>query len=135
MAQPATGPAGILQPSELTDAMMDLIAARFRLLGEPLRLKLLIALESGERSVGELVALTGAGQANVSKHLAALTQAGALHRRKAGVTVYYAIADDTIFTLCSVVCSGLQDRITAQARELGIDALDTSRAKVDHSRG
>jgi len=101
--------------------MLEQIAARFRLLGEPLRLKLLIALEGGERSVGELVAQTGAGQANVSKHLAALTQAGMLRRRKGGVSVYYAIADESAFTLCDVVCSGLQQHVAAQARALGLE--------------
>ncbi len=110
-------------PSTLSDAMLEQVAARFRLLGEPLRLKLLIALEDGERTVGELVALTESGQANVSKHLAALMQAGMLRRRKAGVSVYYAIADDSAFTLCDVVCAGLQKRLAAQARAMGLSAL------------
>lgn len=110
-------------PSTLSDAMLEQVAARFRLLGEPLRLKLLIALEDGEHTVGELVALTQSGQANVSKHLAALMQAGMLRRRKAGVSVYYAIADDSAFTLCDVVCAGLQQRLAAQARAMGLRAL------------
>ena len=114
-----------MTPSALSDAMLEQIAARFRLLGEPLRLKLLIALEDGERTVGELVALTQSGQANVSKHLAALTQAGMLRRRKAGVSVYYAIADDSAFTLCDVVCAGLQEQLAAQARAMGLStAID-----------
>ncbi len=113
----------IFSPSTLSDAMLEQVAARFRLLGEPLRLKLLIALEDGERTVGELVALTQSGQANVSKHLAALMQAGMLRRRKAGVSVYYSIADDSAFTLCDVVCSGLQKRLAAQARAMGLSAL------------
>lgn len=109
-------------PSALSDAMLEQVAARFRLLGEPLRLKLLIALEGGERTVGELVTLTQSGQANVSKHLAALMQAGMLRRRKAGVSVYYAIADDSAFTLCDVVCAGLQERLAAQAQAMGLRA-------------
>lgn len=109
-------------PSEFSDAMVEHIAARFRLLGEPLRLKLLVALEGGERNVGELVSLTQAGQANVSKHLAALAQAGIVSRRKAGTSTYYAIADETAFTLCDVVCAGLQEQMAAQARALGMNA-------------
>lgn len=107
-------------PSALSDTMLEQVAARFRLLGEPLRLKLLIALEGGERTVGELVTLTQSGQANVSKHLAALTQAGMLRRRKAGVSVYYAIADDSAFTLCDVVCAGLQEQFVARVRAMGL---------------
>jgi DNA-binding transcriptional ArsR family regulator len=111
-----------IPPSQLSDAMVEQIAARFRLLGEPLRLKLLAALEGGERNVGDLVALTAAGQANVSKHLAALAQAGLVRRRKVGTSTYYAIADETAFTLCDVVCAGLQEQVAAQVQALGMDA-------------
>jgi ArsR family transcriptional regulator len=106
-----------------SDQLLDLIAARFRLLGEPLRLKLLAGLVSGERNVGELVTLTGAGQANVSKHLAALTQGGLVSRRKVGVSTYYAIADPTAYTLCDVVCAGIQERLSAQVHALGLSAM------------
>jgi DNA-binding transcriptional ArsR family regulator len=101
------------------DPLLDLIAARFRLLGEPLRLKLLAILAGGERSVSELVELTGAGQANISKHLAALAEGGLVRRRKAGTSTFYAIADATTLTLCDVVCAGLQERFLEQARAFG----------------
>jgi ArsR family transcriptional regulator len=102
------------------DPLLDLIAARFRLLSEPLRLKLLAVLMTGERNVGELVTLTGAGQANISKHLAALAQGGLVSRRKAGTSIYYTIADPTVFTLCDVVCAGVRERFTAQIHALGL---------------
>ncbi|GAC1348797.1 MAG: hypothetical protein NVSMB27_17980 [Ktedonobacteraceae bacterium] len=105
------------------DALLELIAARFRLLGEPLRLKVLAALIAGERNVGELMALTGAGQANISKHLAALTQGGLVSRRKVGTSSYYAIADPTIVTLCDVVCAGVQQHFAAQAHKLGLNTM------------
>lgn len=108
------------------DPLLDLIAERFRLLGEPLRLKLLATLEAGERSVGELVALTGAGQPNVSKHLNALAQGGLVQRRKVGTSIFYTVADPAIFTLCNVVCAGVQDRLQSQARLVA----RTSSAKV-----
>lgn len=104
------------------DSLLDLIAARFRLLGEPLRLKLLAALASGERNVGELVALTGAGQPNVSKHLSVLAQSGLVRRRKVGTSIYYAVADPTVLTLCDVVCAGIQQRFADQARVLGLQS-------------
>jgi len=93
-----------------------MVAGRFRLLGEPNRLRLLAALESGERTVTELVRLTGCTQANVSRHLQILTAAGILRRRKEGPHVYYAIADESIFALCDTVCGSLQERVDAQAR-------------------
>jgi DNA-binding transcriptional ArsR family regulator len=105
------------------DALLDLIAARFRLLGEPLRLKLLAALSTGERNVSELVELTGAGQANISKHLAILAQGGLVSRRKEGTSTYYSVADQTIITLCNVVCASIQEDFIDQARSLGLNSI------------
>lgn len=130
----------IFAPHTLSDAQVEQVAARFRVLGEPMRLRLLMALAAGECTVGELVARTGAGQANVSKHLAALAQVGMVRRRKAGTSTYYAIADDTAFTLCEVVCAGLQRHVAAQALALGVatatpDASEwttTSTLHADH---
>ncbi|TPD54706.1 MAG: ArsR family transcriptional regulator, partial [Thalassolituus maritimus] len=53
----------------MSDEMLELIAQRFRLLSDPMRLKILHQLQSGEKSVTELVENTGASQPNVSKHL------------------------------------------------------------------
>lgn len=102
------------------DPLLELIASRFRLLGEPLRLKLLAALSGGEQSVGALVEVTGANQPNVSKHLAALAQGGLVSRRKAGTTIYYALADASVLALCDTVCAGVQRRYSEQVRALGI---------------
>ncbi len=121
-AQKMTSPAAWRQhdPAHgLPDPLLNLIAARFRLLGEPLRLKLLAILSGGERNVSELVELTGAGQANISKHLSALADGGLVRRRKVGTSTFYAIADATALTLCDVVCAGLQERFVQQAKILG----------------
>ena len=102
----------------LPDEALELIAARFRILGEPSRLRLIHALESGERSVGGLVLDTGLNQTNVSRHLQALATAGILGRRKRGSSVYYFIADPTIFDLCHHVCGSLKKRIERHARAI-----------------
>ena len=101
----------------MTDDALDLVAARFRVLGEASRLRLLRSLQAGERSVGELVHEAGLTQANGSRHLQALHDAGVVGRRKDGLKVYYHIADPDIFDLCHVVCGGmrreLQERVKA----------------------
>jgi len=97
---------------------IDLVAARFRVLGEASRLKLIQALEGSERSVNELTDATGLNQANASRHLQTLTDAGILRRRKQGLRVLYSIADPNIFDLCEHVCGSLQQRINAHARAL-----------------
>jgi len=99
---------------ELSDEALSLIASRFRLLGEPLRLKILNALRERGLSVTELVEATGAGQANVSKHLGLLLMGGLVARRKEGNLSYYYIADETIFRLCEIVCDSLGGRLAAQ---------------------
>ena len=102
----------------LTPDAIDLVAERFRTLGEPTRLRLLNALRTGERSVGDLVADLGTSQANVSKHLQLLHAAGFVARRREGTTVYYQLADPTVFKLCDLVCGRLEDHLDRRRRAL-----------------
>ena len=95
---------------------LDLIAARFRTLGEPNRLKLLDALQHGPKSVSQLMVATQLRQANVSRHLQTLTVAGLLARERRGTTAVYSIADPTIFGLCRQVCGGIQKRLRQEAK-------------------
>jgi ArsR family transcriptional regulator len=99
---------------ELTPEALELIAGRFRVLSEPMRLRILHALEAGEKTVGDLVEELEAGQANVSKHLGLLLDAGVVRRRKEGLNAFYAIADESIFQLCELVCTSLDERLAAQ---------------------
>jgi DNA-binding transcriptional ArsR family regulator len=94
----------------LPDPLVDLIAERFRTLGEPTRIKLLDRLRQGEASVLELTELIGTTQQNVSKHLGLLQRAGIVARRKQGNFAYYRIVDDSVYALCEAVCGSLQDR-------------------------
>jgi ArsR family transcriptional regulator len=96
---------------ELSEASADIIAERFRALGDPMRLRLLQALRAGERSVGELAERTGGGQANVSKHLQVLLQQGFVDRRKEGTTSWYHITDPEVFTMCELVCGRLEEEL------------------------
>jgi len=98
----------------MTEEAFALIAARFRALAEPMRLRILHSLGDSEMSVGELVEATGAGQANVSKHLAVLLDAHLVARRKEGLSVFYRVADETVFDLCDAVCKSVGERLAVQ---------------------
>lgn len=100
--------------SPLGPAALALVAARFKLLGEPARLALLNALMEREMNVSGLVRATGLSQANVSKQLAQLSDAGYVRRRKDGLFAVYSIADDTVFQLCDLMCGSI-------AKKLGSD--------------
>lgn len=88
---------------DLTDAELEKVAGQFRLLGEPMRLKILQALCGRPLAVGEIVTVTGATQSNISKHLSLLSSAGIITRHKDGQFVYYAMANPLTMKLCELV--------------------------------
>jgi len=98
-------------PHPLSDNLAELIARRFRAIGEPMRIRLLDQLRDGEATVGELSEATGASQQNISKHLAMLADAGILGRRKEGNRVYYRIVDAGVFALCEQVCGSVRQQL------------------------
>jgi DNA-binding transcriptional ArsR family regulator len=104
--------------ARLTPEAMDQVAERFRVLGEPTRLRLLNGLRQGERSVGELVEAMKATQANVSKHLQVLYSAGFVSRRREGTAVLYQLADPTVFQLCDLVCGRLHQTLEQKRKAL-----------------
>ncbi len=92
------------------------VAAYFSILSEPMRLKILNLLRDGEKCVQDLVEATATSQANVSKHLKVMMQAGILSRRAEGTSAYYSVEDDLIFELCTLVCDRIATRIEQQAQ-------------------
>lgn len=96
---------------ELTEPLVGLVAERFRVLGEPMRIRLLNELRDHDASVGELREAIDASQQNVSKHLAILHQAGMVERSKEGNQTRYKIADPSVFELCELVCGGVRQRV------------------------
>lgn len=98
-------------PHPLPLDLVELIARRFRVLGEPMRIRLLDRLRDGEATVGELSDALAASQQNISKHLAVLSDAGVLGRRKEGNHVSYRIVDEGVFALCEDVCGSVQQQL------------------------
>jgi DNA-binding transcriptional ArsR family regulator len=98
-------------PHPLPGPLVELIARRFRVIGEPMRIRLLDRLRDEEATVHELTEALGASQQNVSKHLQVLLEAGIVGRRKQGTHAYYSIADEGVLALCEQVCGSLQRQL------------------------
>src|ERR1019366_2519811 len=111
---------------ELSLEALQLVAERFRVLAEPLRLRILQLLRTGEKNVTELTTQLATTQPNASKHLRLLQEAGFIGRRQAGTSVYYSVIDPTVFELCDVVCTSLYERMAAHARVLQQPAANAS---------
>ena len=106
-------------PHPVPQDLAELIAKRFRALGEPMRIRILDLLRDGESSVNELTDRLDTSQQNVSKHLALLLDAGMLARRKEGNRVLYRIEDEAVLALCEQVCGSLQTQLAALADLVG----------------
>lgn len=104
--------------ADLPPEALKLVAERFRVLAEPLRLQILQLLRNGEKNISELTVLLGTTQPNVSKHVRILQEAGLIGRRQAGTAVYCFVSDESVFALCDVVCTSLYERVSTQARLL-----------------
>ena len=92
----------------MSDEQLDVISQRFRVLSDPMRLKILHNLRGGELTVGSLVERIGASQPNVSKHLSILRGAGLVNRRQDGNLAYFSIGAPFVFQLCDIVCEGIR---------------------------
>jgi DNA-binding transcriptional ArsR family regulator len=100
----------------MTPEAFALIAERFKAFAEPSRLQILHALRDREHSVSELVASTGMGQANVSKHLQQLMSCGLVGRRKEGLFAHYSLADRDVLKMCDLMCGRLERETKARKK-------------------
>jgi ArsR family transcriptional regulator len=105
----------------LSETGYEMIAGYFRVLADPLRLKLLNTLQGGEHTVAQLMAATGGNQANVSKHLRVLLDAGLVVRRKEGTNAWYGIGDPAVYALCEIVCTRQEAFLRSRAGLLRAD--------------
>jgi DNA-binding transcriptional ArsR family regulator len=101
---------------ELNPEALHLVAARFRALGDPSRLRILSHLLAGEASVQELVDATGFTQTATSRQLAVLRAERIVARRTAGRNALYRVVDTTVADLCRTVCGGLRRRLSDDLR-------------------
>ncbi len=102
--------------NNMTDATFDQIAQRFRVMSDPMRLKILFHLGSEELSVSDIVERTGGSQSNISKHLSTLLAHGLVNRRREGTSAFYSVSDQSIFQMCDQVCGGIDRGLEARRK-------------------
>jgi ArsR family transcriptional regulator len=113
--------------------MIPMAAARFKALGDPVRLALLAALQDGEKSVGELALAMRRSQPNVSQQLASLARAGLVESRRDGNHVFYRSSDPLVARICETVCTSLTRRLRDE--EVRLKALRRSGSRRGIARG
>ena len=101
---------------EPTKELLERIAEKLKALADPMRLRLLHTLQDGELRVTDLLAVVGTTQANVSKHLAVLRQAGLVATRRDGMSIFYRVHDPMVFAICHTVCDGLERQLEAEQK-------------------
>lgn len=106
----------------LSEKMIESVARRFRVLGEPQRLRILQCLEAGPKTVNAVVRALGTSQPNVSRHLQALFEAGLLARRRSSTSIVYSVSDPLVFKLCSLVCDSVVEHARAGFKEMALAA-------------
>ncbi len=99
---------------EASTQLLERIAGRLKAMADPMRLRILHCLQSGEHNVNDIMRLVGSSQANVSKHLAVLKKAGLVDCRRSGASVYYFIEDDDVFSICRICCEGLRRQLESE---------------------
>lgn len=100
------------------DEITILQAEVLKTLASPRRLEILHALADGPIEVGRLARVIGAGQPNVSQHLAVLRNAGIVEAEREGRAVRYRLADPDVMIACAMMRGVLERRLT-RLGELG----------------
>jgi DNA-binding transcriptional ArsR family regulator len=118
----------VAPPTTLSERARELVAERFRALGEPMRLKILERLFRSPASVGEILGSIGGTQANVSKHLGVLHAGGLVRRRRQGLRTVYSIADPTLERICAIVCDSVARDANDEARAVSPGRASRRRA-------
>jgi DNA-binding transcriptional ArsR family regulator len=98
-------------PHPIPIPLAEITAERMRVIGDPMRIRLLDLLRDGELSVAAISERLGTSQQNASKHLGVLRRAGIVARRKEGTSSLYRVADPGVFALCERVCGGARTQL------------------------
>lgn len=99
-----------------SDPSLQAVAAWLKLLGEPERLKIVLAVENAERTVAEIVRRTGLSRRKARRHLQVLTRAGVLSQRDQGASSEYSLADRSVTELYELAGQSVQRKLSEHAK-------------------
>jgi DNA-binding transcriptional ArsR family regulator len=86
----------------LHDAQLQRLALTYKLLGDPTRLRIVMALKSGEMCVCDLAAFAGVSESAVSHQLRRLRELSLVKHRRDGQTLYYSLDDAHVYSLIDI---------------------------------
>jgi DNA-binding transcriptional ArsR family regulator len=115
-------PRGASLRRPLPDEAIEVIAARLRVIAEPMRIRLMGLLDQGDAGVQELAARLGTTHQNVSRHLGVLHQAGMVSRRRDGTGVRYSLVDWTGWWLVEQIGASVLSQLDELRDVLSDDA-------------
>ena len=92
---------------------LAVMADRLRLLGDPTRLTIVVALVQGETNPGCLAELAGVAPAALSQHLSKLRLSGMVRPRRDGQRVWYELVDDDVRRLVASLLAPVPARAGA----------------------
>lgn len=97
-----------MQPN---DELFQLMAQRFKVMSEPVRLKILQLLKDEELSVGDIAERIGLKHGTASSNLVALSKAGLVSCRREGTKVYYRLTNEMVIKICDIACDCIKNEI------------------------
>ena len=88
---------------------IEALAEFYKVMGDPTRLQLLMALENGEFCVSDLCNVLNMNRSAVSHQLKALKTAKLSKSRKDGKTVYYSLDDEHVRSVLEVALEHIRE--------------------------
>ncbi|MBW2539760.1 MAG: winged helix-turn-helix transcriptional regulator [Deltaproteobacteria bacterium] len=93
----------------ISDQELDRLSSMYKVLGDPTRLKIVMALKDVEMCVCDLSAFLGVSESAVSHQLRRLRDLALVKKRRDGQVIYYTLDDRHIADLLSIALDHVRE--------------------------